>query len=193
MQDSGNKSMIELRFHGRGGQGAKTAAQLLVEAALKEGKFIQAFPEYGPERTGAPVKAFARISSEAILTYQPILNPDYLVVIDPTLLVNPSVTEGTTENTILIINSDSPEDEIMARVPHFKGKIYPINASGIAFEKIKMDKSNVPMLGALAKVSKVVSIACLKEAVYSHFISKSKELGEANVSALEEAYSKVNA
>ncbi len=193
MHDSGNESLIEFRFHGRGGQGAKTAAQVLAEAALKEGRFIQAFPEYGPERTGAPIRAFARISTKAILTYQPILSPDYLIVIDSTLLANPSVIQGTTENTTLIINSDSPEDEIRSRIPEFQGKIFAVNASEIALGKIKMDKSNIPMLGALAKVSKAVSIDSLKDSVYSHFAQKSEELAESNVSALEEAYNKVNA
>src|SRR3989338_699385 len=129
------KDMIEIRIHGRGGQGAKTASQFIVEAALGEGKFIQAFPEYGPERSGAPMKAYARISDKPIVSYAPVVHPDVVIVIDSTLIALTNVAEGLTEKGILLVNTPKSAEEIRKEV-NFKGKIYAINATKISIDTV---------------------------------------------------------
>ena len=114
------KDILEIRIHGRGGQGAKTASQFIAEAALGEGKNIQAFPEYGPERAGAPMKAYTRISDKQITTYAPVVNPDVVIVIDPTLVKSANVTEGLTDDGILIVNTPKSAEELKKETG-FKG------------------------------------------------------------------------
>ncbi len=187
------KDLVEIRFHGRGGQGAKSAAQILAEAAMLEGKFIQAFPEYGPERTGAPMKAFVRISNERIRTYQPVINPDFLVVIDPSLVnFKDIILEGVTEQTVLVLNSKKSVDELREFL-NFNGKIYVLDANDIAIRNIGVNKSNMPMLAALVKVSNLVDINKVIEVFSEHFKDKlSKEVYEGNIKAIWEAYNGVN-
>jgi pyruvate ferredoxin oxidoreductase gamma subunit len=173
--------MYEIRIHGRGGQGAKMAAEILGRAALLEGKFIKAFPEYGPERSGAPVASYVRISSQPIKTYQPVISPQAVLVLDPTLLEVVNVKKGLAEKGILIINS-SPDWQLPR-------KSQQINASEIALKYIGKDKPNTVLLGALAKISRIVKLESLIKIIREIFQSKldRKEI-EANIKALKEGY-----
>ncbi len=187
------KNLIEIRFHGRGGQGAKSAAQILAEAVMLEGKFIQAFPEYGPERTGAPMKAFVRISENRIRTYQPIIHPDYLVVIDPSLMnFKGMILQGVTDETILVLNSKKSADELKSLLG-FNGRVYVLDANGIAIKNIGINKSNMPMLAALVKVSNLVDVNKVIEVFADHFKDKlSENVFNGNINAIWEAYNGVN-
>jgi len=185
-------AMIEVRWHGRGGQGAKTASQFLGEAALDTGKFIQSFPEYGPERAGAPMKAFNRISEKPIYIHSSVTNPEIVVVIDPTLVGAIDVVEGLGDNGVLLVNTDkSPED--MRKATGFKkGKVGTVDATKIALETLKLPMPNMPMLGALLKVDPLVTIDQLSERVKGKFLKKiGEEKTKANLECITRAYSEV--
>lgn len=154
-----NSEVVEVVIYGRGGQGAKTAGELLAEAALSEGRFAQAFPEYGPERRGAPTRAFVRISRKEIRTHEPILNPKYVIVLDDTLL---SLIE--TRNAIGIINTTKSEK-------HF-AENYIIDASGISYQLIGKDVPNTVMAGAFSKISNAVMIESLLKVTEKVFSKK---------------------
>jgi len=151
---------LEFRFHARAGQGAKAAAQILAEAALLAGKEIQAFPQYGPERRGAPVTAFVRISDQAINLHSDVQNPDYVVVLDHTLLTLPETANGITSKTTLLINSS--QFAHLKAIKDFTGQVYAVDGSQIAKHFLGKNWPNVALLGALAKVSSVVSLSELK-------------------------------
>ncbi|MFN4217730.1 MAG: 2-oxoacid:acceptor oxidoreductase family protein [Candidatus Bipolaricaulia bacterium] len=142
--------MIEIRWHGRGGQGAKTVSQLLAGAALRRGRYVQAFPEYGPERSGAPVKAFTRLDTKEIRLHCSVYEPDIVVVLDPTLLHSARVTEGLKRHGVLLVNTSQSPDEIR-RQTGFAGKIITLDAETLA-RSVGARFSNVVMLGALARV-----------------------------------------
>ncbi|MFC1501149.1 2-oxoacid:acceptor oxidoreductase family protein [Elusimicrobiota bacterium] len=146
------KKMVEIRWHGRGGQGAKTAALLFAETALATGKHIQAFPEYGPERMGAPVQSFNRISEEAITIHCAVTNPDFVVILDPTLMDSVNVTEGLDEHGKIIVNTSFSVKETANHLGISENQVFVVNASQIAMDTIGMDIPNTPMLGALVKV-----------------------------------------
>ena len=185
------KELIEIRWHGRGGQGAKTAAQFLAEAALDLGKFIQAFPEYGPERAGAPIRAYTRISDKAINIHSSVTNPDAVVVIDSTLLT-PEVLEGLSENGVLVVNSTESVSEIRERLGHDAGKVAVCDATKIALDTIKTPMTNTPMLGALLKVLPVVTLEAIQDKIKKKFINKlGDEKTEANLEAIRRAYNEV--
>ncbi len=170
------KKITEIRWHGRGGQGAKTAAQFLAEAALNSGKFIQAFPEYGPERAGAPIRAYTRISDTAITVHSSVTNPEAVVVIDPTLL-NQQVLDGLPADGILVVNSHETPSEIRKKLAYDRGKVATVDATKIALETVKLPMPNTPMLGALIKIMPVVSMDALQEKIRGKFL---KKLGEEN-------------
>ena len=181
------KSMFEVVFHGRGGQGAKSAAQMLAETAAENGKYVQAFPEFGPERRGAPVKAFTRISDKPIITHQPVTNPDASVVLDESLLGAVDVTSGL-DSGVLVINTSRPRDEIRKRTG-FSGKIFTVNASQIAIELIGRDITNTPMLGALAKATGIVTVDEMAKRVEETFLKKIGEKAtKANIDMVRKAY-----
>jgi len=185
------KDMIEIRIHGRGGQGAKTASQFIAEAALEEGKNIQAFPEYGPERAGAPMKAYTRISDKAITIYAPIVNPDIVMVIDPTLIGPIDVTEGLTEKGILLVNTPKSADEIK-KSTNFKGKVYTVDATKIAIDTVGRNLPNTPMLGALVKITKFIHLEAIKKSIRERFESKiGKEKTNTTIKGVELAYEAV--
>jgi pyruvate ferredoxin oxidoreductase gamma subunit len=185
------KELIEIRWHGRGGQGAKTAAQFLAEAALESGKFIQAFPEYGPERAGAPIRAYTRISDKVINIHSGVTNPEAVVVIDPTLLT-PQVLEGLPDNGVLVVNSPQSPSEVRKKLGFKNGKVASIDATKIALETTKLPMPNTPMLGALIKVMPLVSLEVLKEKVRGKFLKKiGEEKTKANLEAVEKAYNEV--
>ncbi len=152
------QDIIEIRWHGRGGQGAKTAALLFADAAISEGKFIQAFPEYGPERMGAPVQAFDRLSDQPITIHAAVTSPDIVVVLDSSLMKTIDVTQGLPADGKLIVNTRLSPEELRKNFNIQGRKLYTVNASGIALQNIKRDIPNTPMLGALAKVSGLLKL-----------------------------------
>lgn len=185
------KQLTEIRWHGRGGQGAKTAAQFLAEAALDSGKFIQAFPEYGPERAGAPMRAYTRISDKAINIHSSVTNPEAVVVIDPTLLTS-QILEGLSDNGILVVNSTESPAEIRKKLGYEGGKVAVVDATKIALETVKIPMPNTPMLGAFLKVMPIVTLDALQEKIRNKFLKKiGKEKTEANLEAIKRAYNEV--
>jgi len=185
-------AMIEIRWHGRGGQGAKTASQFLGEAALDTGKYIQSFPEYGPERAGAPMRAFNRISEKPIYIHSSVTNPEVVVVIDPTLLGAIDVAEGLGDDGILLVNTDKSPEEIRKIANFKKGKVGTVDATKIALETLKLPMPNLPMLGAFLKVNSLVTIEQLSERVKAKFLKKiGEEKTSANLQGIKRAYSEV--
>jgi len=186
--------MFEIRWHGRGGQGAKTAALLFGDAATSRGKYIQAFPEYGPERMGAPVQSFNRISSQPIRIHSGIDNPDAVVVLDVTLLDTIDVTSGVDpKNGILLINTPL-SSETMKKKFNFEGKVYTVDASKISIETISRDIPNTPLLGALVKITDLLKIEEVLEDVKKKLQIKFRnkpEVIEGNLKAIERAYNEV--
>ena len=150
------KDMVEIRWHGRGGQGAKTAALLLADAAFHTGKYVQGFPEYGPERMGAPITAYNRISSQRCTVHSNIYEPDYVVVFDETLLSTVDVTQGIKEGGTVIINSDKSPAKLAPLLRGYKGRICTIDARRISEEALGQYFPNMPLLGAVIKVSGIV-------------------------------------
>jgi len=186
------KSIFEVRWHGRGGQGAKTAAQFLAEAALDAGKFIQAFPEYGPERAGAPIKAYTRISETPINIHSGVTNPEIVVVIDPTLLDSVGVTDGLDKDGVLIVNTTQTPEEIRKKTGFKSGRVATCDATKIALETLGLPMPNTPMLGALLKVEQIVPIKKVEDQVRHKFSKKiGPEKTEANIKAINRAYNEV--
>ena len=184
--------MMEIRWHGRGGQGAKTASQFLGEAALDTGKYIQSFPEYGPERAGAPMKAFNRISEEPIYIHSSVTNPTMVVVIDPTLMGAIDVTEGIGDDGVLLVNTDKSPEEIRKMANFTKGKVGTVDATKIALETLGLPMPNMPMLGALLKTNPLVTIDQLSERIKNKFLKKiGEEKTNANLKGIERAYNEV--
>jgi pyruvate ferredoxin oxidoreductase gamma subunit len=187
--------MVEIRWHGRGGQGAKTASLLLAEAAFGLGKYVQGFPEYGPERMGAPITAYNRISDERSSLHSNIYEPDYVVVVDSTLLSAVAVTDGLKKEGAVIINTSKAPDEVHHLLDGYEGKIYTIDASAIAGEVLgNRNLSNTSMLGAVVKVSGVIPedhfIADMEASLKHKFASKPHVI-EGNMKALERGMKEV--
>ncbi|MBN2407880.1 MAG: 2-oxoacid:acceptor oxidoreductase family protein [Elusimicrobia bacterium] len=187
------KKIIEVRFHGRGGQGAKTASILLAKAALEGGKYIQAFPEYGPERTGAPMKAYTRVSDTQIRIHSGVTAPDVVVVVDPTLLDSVDVMEGLTDEGKVIINTEKAPGEIKEKIkPSKNQQVHTVDATKIALETLGRPVMNVPMLGALVKVTGLVDLEVLKNLMKNYFGGKlSSRAVEGNLSGIQRAFDEV--
>lgn len=186
--------MIEIRWHGRGGQGAKTASLLLADAAFNTGKYIQGFPEYGPERMGAPITAYNRISSSPIRIHSNIYEPDYVVVVDDTLLDSVDVTAGLKPEGAIVINTVKEDEEIKKSLKGYSGKVYKIDARKISEEALGRYFPNTPMLAAIVKVSKVMSDEELlndMKGSFKHKFAKKPEVIEGNMKALEMALNSV--
>lgn len=185
---------VEIRWHGRGGQGAKTAALLFGEAALSLGKNIQAFPEYGPERMGAPVASFNRISSLPINLHCSITNPNIVIVLDPTLMGSVDVAQGLPQDGLLIVNTTRTPAEVRQQLGLKGAKIFTVDASGISKAMIGRDIPNTPMLGALVKASGMLDFNSMlqdtEDKLKKKFASK-PELVQGNVAAIKRAYSEV--
>jgi len=186
-----DKETIEIRWHGRGGQGAVTASKLLAQAALVEGKHFQGMPDYGAERMGAPIKAFTRVSSQPIKLYCQVTEPDMVVVLDPTLLGMVDITEGLKPDGALIVNTPKSPDEVRA-VTGYKGKTYTVDATGISMEALGRNLPNTPMLGAVIRTSKIVTKEHLIGVLRKTLGATMKEkVVEGNVTALEQAFERV--
>jgi pyruvate ferredoxin oxidoreductase gamma subunit len=188
------KNMKEIRWHGRGGQGAKTAALLLGEAAINAGKYVQAFPEYGPERMGAPVAAYDRIADDEITIHSPVIAPNAVLVLDETLIDSIDVTKGLPEKDgVLIINTPFSKEEIKKKFT-WKGKVVVIDASKIAQDAIGKPIPNTPMMGALVAATGIMDITHLiddtKHKLEKKFRTK-PEVIEGNLKAIRTAYEEV--
>ena len=187
-------NLIEIRWHGRGGQGAKTASLLLADAAFNTGKYIQGFPEYGPERMGAPITAYNRISNSPITIHSNIYEPDYVVVVDDTLLKSVDVASGLKETGAIVINTTKDNEAIKQALSHYKGSIYKIDARKISMETLGKYFPNTPMLAAIVKVTEIMTDEeFLADMVgsFKHKFAKKPEVIEGNMKALEMALREV--
>ena len=187
-------NLIEIRWHGRGGQGAKTASLLLADAAFNTGKYIQGFPEYGPERMGAPITAYNRISDEPITIHSNIYEPDYVVVVDDTLLNSVPVTAGLKEEGAIVINTTKSPEYLKEKLNEYKGRIYAIDAKKVSEETLGKYFPNTPMLAAIVKVTGIMDenlfIEDMKSS-FKHKFAKKPEVIEGNMKALELALKEV--
>ena len=189
------KDLIEIRWHGRGGQGAKTASLLLADAAFNTGKYIQGFPEYGPERMGAPITAYNRISNTPIRIHSNIYEPDYVVVVDDSLLEAVDVTAGLKSDGAIVINTTKSGDELKSLLNGYTGDIYTIDARKISLETLGKYFPNTPMLAAIVKVSGVIEekdFLADMEGSFKHKFAKKPEVIDGNMKALEMALKEVN-
>jgi len=189
------KELTEIRWHGRGGQGAKTAALLFADAALAQGRYVQAFPEYGPERMGAPVTSFDRLSSRPILLHSGVTNPEVVIVLDPTLIETVDVAEGMPDGGTIIINTEKSPADIRKEI-NLKGsiKVFTVDASTISKETIGREIPNTPMLGALIKATGLLDFNAMVDDTKKKLEKKFKnkpEVIEGNIKAIERAYIEV--
>lgn len=186
--------LIEIRWHGRGGQGAKTAALLLADVAFNTGKFVQGFPEYGPERMGAPITAYDRISEKEIRVHSNIYEPDFVAVVDDTLLHTVDVTKGLKKEGGILINTEKTKEEIMPLLNGYKGNVYIINAHKICMNTLGKYFPNTPMLAGMVKISKVmdeqVFLTEMEESL-KHKFAKKPEVLDGNMKALKMALEEV--
>lgn len=181
-------NLVEIRWHGRGGQGTKTASLLLADAAFNTGKYVQGFPEYGPERMGAPITAYNRISNNPIVIHSNIYEPDYVVVVDDTLLGVVDVTAGLKPDGAIVINTTKDIDYLRKVLKGYTGGIYTIDARKVSMETLGKYFPNTPMLAAIVKVSKIMTEEeFLKDMVgsFKHKFAKKPEVIEGNMKALE--------
>ncbi len=186
--------VVEIRWHGRGGQGAKTASLLLADAAFNTGKYIQGFPEYGPERMGAPITAYNRISDDRLSIHSNIYEPDYVVVVDDTLLSAVDVTAGLKPSGAIIVNTTKSPEEIKPYLKGYSGKVCTIDARTISIETLGKYFPNTPMLGAVVKVSKVIEEKeFLHDMVesFKHKFAKKPEVVDGNIKSLERSMQEV--
>ena len=184
--------LTEVRWHGRGGQGAKTAGYVLAVAAAEEGWNIQAFPEYGAERRGAPMKSYVRISDGPIRLRSGVRSPDIVLVLDDTLLATENVTEGIDPEGVLVVNSDEDVATVREMIGSADVKLFVVNATQIAMDTMGRPIPNTPMLGALSRATGLVSVDAMKRAVERQLGGKlSPAALEGNYQAIERAYQEV--
>ncbi len=187
-------NIIEIRWHGRGGQGAKTASLLLADAAFNTGKYIQGFPEYGPERMGAPITAYNRISTSPIRLHSNIYEPDYVVVVDDTLLESVDVTAGLKTTGAIVINTTKDATYLKSVLKGYNGKVYTIDARKISEEALGKYFPNTPMLASIVKVSGIMTdeefLNDMKGS-FKHKFAKKPEVIEGNMKALEMALQEI--
>ena len=187
-------NLVEIRWHGRGGQGAKTASLLLADAAFNTGKYIQGFPEYGPERMGAPITAYNRISNKPITIHSNIYYPDFVVVVDDTLLESVDVTSGLKEDGGIIINTTKSSEEIKELLKNYKGNIYTLDAKRISIDALGKYFPNIPMLAGIVKISNIMTDEQLindMEDSLKHKFAKKPEVIEGHMNALKIALNEV--
>ena len=187
------QNIYQIRIHSRGGQGAKTAAQIIAEASIEEGEFAQAFSEYGPERSGAPMKTFLRISKKPINVHSQVQTPNMVVVLDPSLLLNIDVTEGLADEGIVLVNTCDSVESLKNKLNKKNCKIYTINAKGIAMRIIGRDLPNTAIMGAIIKLVPLIPYEHAIEETREKFENKiGRELTEKNVEALKEGYNAIS-
>jgi pyruvate ferredoxin oxidoreductase gamma subunit len=186
--------LTEIRWHGRGGQGAVTAAKMVAEVALGQNRYFQAFPEYGPERSGAPIVAFTRISDEPIQVYSGVEHPHIVVVLDPSLLSIVDVTKGAPDDAIVLVNSDLPPAQLRGHY-HMEGhRLFTVAATKIATETIGRAIPNTPMVGALVRITGMFPIEDVVEFLRADFGKKfPPKVVEGNIAALTRSYEEVQA
>ena len=181
------KDLLEIRWHGRGGQGTKTASLLLADAAFNTGSFVQGFPEYGPERMGAPITAYNRISKNPIRVHSNIYEPDFVVVVDDTLLKTVDVTAGLKADGAIVINTTKSMDEIKPLLNGYEGRVYTIDARSVSEEALGKYFPNTPMLAAIVKVTELIPEQDFindMEGSFKHKFAKKPEVIEGNMKAL---------
>ncbi len=181
------RSGIEVRWHGRGGQGAVTAAIIIAEAAIFDGKYAQAFPEFGAERRGAPVKAYTRVSDQQVLTRSPIMSPDMVVVLDMSI-ERKIYLDGLKVGGTLLVNSSKSKSELKESIGRDDVLVAKVDATHIAMEELGAAIVNTSMVGALIKVSPLAKLDSVSEAIRDNFKPK---IAESNVRAASRAYSEV--
>ena len=189
------KQLTEITWHGRGGQGAKTASLLLADVAFSTGMYVQGFPEYGPERMGAPITAYNRLSNEDIRVHSNIYYPDYVVVVDETLLESVDVTAGLKKEGGIIVNTSKSADEIRPLLKGYEGRVITVDARRISVEALGKYFPNSPMLAAVVKVSGVMDEQKFldeMEASYKHKFAHKPEVIEGNMNALKMTLAEVN-
>ena len=188
------KNTVEIRWHGRGGQGAKTACLLLADAAFSSGKYVQGFPEYGPERMGAPITAYNRISDERCTVHSNIYDPDYVVVVDESLIETVDVTNGLNPDGAIIINTAKSPAEIRPLLGGYTGKVCTIDARRISEEILGKNFPNTPMLAAAVKVSGVVDadqFVSNMEASFKHKFATKPQVVAGNMTVLTKSMQEV--
>lgn len=184
------KNIVEIRWHGRGGQGAKTAALLLADVAFQTGKSVQGFPEYGPERMGAPITAYNRISDAPIRVHSNIYEPDYVVVVDESLLETVEVTKGLKKDGAIIVNTGRSKEEILPHLHGYEGQLYTVDAHKISMETLGKYYPNMPMLASVVKVSHVMDEETFLNEMrgsFTHKFTRKPEVIEGNMRALKMA------
>ncbi len=195
MATATDKSLVEIRWHGRGGQGTVTAAKMLASAAIIRGKHGQAMPEFGLERSGTPVKVSTRISDEFINTRAPVVKPQIVIITDPSLMftIKKQIVDGIDENTIFIVNTNFPADKVRKILGIPKNELWIVDASKIALEEFGRNIPNTAMLGAVAKATGIVDLDAVKQEIEEAFSASSKlrSLIPQNLKALERGYNEV--
>lgn len=187
-------NLIEIRWHGRGGQGAKTAALLLADVAFQTGKYVQGFPEYGPERMGAPITAYNRISDTQIRVHSNIYDPQYVVVVDESLLEAVDVTSGLKKDGAILINTQRAKEEILPHLRGYEGEVYIIDAHKVSMEAMGKYFPNTPLLAAIVKVAGIMDEDIFMremEASFKHKFASKPEVIEGNMKALKLAFQEV--
>jgi pyruvate ferredoxin oxidoreductase gamma subunit len=180
--------MLEIRWHGRGGQGVVTAGKVLADTALDAGLYFQAFPDYGPERMGAPIRAFTRLSAEPIDVHSQIDEPNVVIVLDPTVMISANAAEGLSDEGVLIVNTSDTPKQVREKLGLTTGRVLTVDASAIALQHLGREITNTPMLGALAQATGIFSLEELAEQIRHKFERKfGEEVVEANIAALEQA------
>ena len=184
---------VEIRWHGRGGQGTVTAAKVLADTCLSGGRYVQAFPEYGPERAGAPLRAYNRISSKKLRMHCPVLEPDIVAVADATLLDSINTAEGAKDNTIFLVNTSKDPKEVKEKLKAGQNqKVFSVDATKIAIECFGRAMPNAPMLGAICKITGLITLEHLLEDVKKSFGKKfSQKIIDGNLEATKRGYEEV--
>ena len=185
------ENMTEIRWHARGGQGAKTAATLVAAVALEEGKYSQGFPDYGPEREGAPIRGYTRISESPVRVHSAVYTPDIVVVLDPTLLDTVNVVEGLKAGGMVLVNSDHEPAELRKQLGVEGGKVFTVDATQISIDEIGRPIPNTPMMGALMKVMPILKIETILADVEKKFKSKGDRIVQGNFRAIDRAFEEV--
>ncbi len=187
-------NVTEIRWHGRGGQGAKTAALLLADVAFQTGKYVQGFPEYGPERMGAPITAYNRISDTQIRVHSNIYDPQYVVVVDESLLETVDVTAGLKKDGAILINTARPKEEIIPHLKGYEGKVYTIDARKVSMATLGKYFPNTPLLAAIVKVAGIMDedrFLTEMRGSFNHKFASKPEVIEGNMAALKMAFQEV--